>query len=330
MLRNKGLNEKELATLAALGSVGVASVTALAEAASLKVPTVRYALESLLERRLISPFCSIDPAAVGFRSYIVYFSLAPGAPSGVDGALQALVSHQNVSWLGELSGAFQYGCTVCARDTVHCMSLFEGMTAGMGVRLERKSMTERTHLTFWPLKFFSESPEASLAVSYATHPLRHQIDPLDHTILKLKSEDPTLSNSEIARLSKSPVSTIVHRVEQLAKKKILLGSWYAPHWNNLGIGHSEVSLVLREVSTSLLEELVRFGGRTKSCHYVVGGAGSWDFQFNILSSHPTELQRFTRELWETYGTRIETVNVSAYTRLLKYSTYPFKDLRGAP
>jgi DNA-binding Lrp family transcriptional regulator len=209
------------------------------------------------------------------------------------------------------------------------MSLLERITADMGVTWERKNLTERTHLTFWPLKFFSENLEASLSISAAAHPARHEIDELDHIILKLKSEDPTLSNSEIARLSKSPVSTIVHRVQQLSKKKILLGSWYAPNWNNLGIGHSEVSLVLREVSPSLIEELMRFGGRTRSCHYVVGGAGSWDFQFNILSSHPTELQRFTRELWQTYGSRIETVNVSAYTRLLKYSTYPFQELQGA-
>jgi DNA-binding Lrp family transcriptional regulator len=330
MLRNKGLNEKELATLAALGAVGVTSVTALADAASLKMPTVRYALQSLLERRLISPFCSIDPAAVGFRSYIVYISLSPGASSSVESALQALASHQNVSWVGELSGAFQYGCTICARDTFHFMSLLERIAVDMGVRWERKSVTERTHLTFWPLKFFSENPETSLSISHSSHPVRHEIDLLDHTVLKLKSEDPTLSNSEIARLSKSPVSTIVHRVEQLSKKKILLGSWYAPNWNNLGIGHSEVSLVLRDVSSSLIEELVRLGGRTRSCHYVVAGAGSWDFQFNILSSHPTELQRFTRELWETFGSRIETINVSAYTRLLKYSTYPFQKLHGAP
>jgi DNA-binding Lrp family transcriptional regulator len=330
MLRNKGLNEKELATLAALGSIGVSSVTTLADAASLKMPTVRYALQSLLERRLISPFCSIDPAAVGFRSYIIYFSFSPGASVSVESALQALVSHQNVSWVGELSGTFQYGCTVCARDTLHCMSLLERITASMGLRWERKSVAERTHLTFWPLKFFSENPEASLSISHASRSVRHEIDALDHTILKLKSEDPTLSNSEIGRLSKTPVSTIAHRIEQLSKKKILLGSWYAPNWNNLGIGHSEVSLVLREVSPSLIEELVKFGGRTRSCHYVVGGAGSWDFQFNILSAHPTELQRFTRELWEIYGSRIETVNVSAYTRLIKYSTYPFQERQGAP
>jgi DNA-binding Lrp family transcriptional regulator len=330
MLRNRGLSEKEVAILAAIDAVGVTSVAALADATSLKTQSVRYGLQSLLERHLISPFCSIDSAAVGFRSYIVYFSLSPGGTSSVDKALSALASHQNVSWLGELSGTYQYGCTVCARDTPHVMSLLERITAGMGVKWQRKSITERTHLTFWPLKLFSASTEASLAISYPTRPIQHEIDQLDHAILKLKSEDPTLPTSEIARTSGNPLSTVAHRIEQLFKRGILLGSWYAPNWNNLGIGHSEVSLVLREVAPSLIEELARFGRRTRSCHYVVGGLGSWDFQLNILSSPPTELQRFTRELWEIFGDRIETVNVSAYSRLLKYSTYPFQDLQGVP
>ena len=63
--------------------------------------------------------------------------------------------------------------------------------------------------------------------------------------------------------------------------------------------------------------------------YVVGSLGSWDFQFNILSSHPAEPQRFMSELWEKHGNVIESLSISGYPGLLKYRTYPFVDLHGA-
>jgi DNA-binding Lrp family transcriptional regulator len=329
MVRNKFLTEQDRAVLAGLDSVGVSSISALAEASNLKAHAVRYRLQNLLEQDLLSPFCSIDPAAIGFSSYIVYFSLSSASPADTAEALNTLVSHQNVSWVGELSGSFQYGCTICARDATHAMSLLGQIIVAMGIEWQRKHITQRTHLVFWPLKFFSADTESSVSIAYPTKPARHEIDELDHLILRHKGENATLSHSEIGRSAGIAPSTIAYRIEQLIEKKIILGSWYAPNWGNLGMGHSEVSLIFREISPSLFDELILFGRRTRSCMYVVGGLGSWDFQFNILSSHPAEPQRFISELWEKFGNKIEDLSISGYTGLLKYRTYPFHELHGA-
>lgn len=329
MVPLKVLTDQERAILAGLDSVGIASIATLADAASLKAYTVRYGLQNILERGLIGPFCSIDPAAIGFTSFMVYFSLHPAPAAKIQKALNVLISHQNVSWVGELSGPFQYGFTVCARDTYHAMRLIDAITEKMSIPWQAKSFTHRTHLIFWPLKLFSEGTGPSFTVTYPLTPIRTEIDQLDHIILQAKGGDPTISHSELARRAGAAQSTITYRIEQLISKGVILGSWYGPNWNQLGIGHSEVSLVLKEVSPRLLEELVSFGRQDRSCHFVVGGVGSLDFQFSVLSSHPSEIQRFTSELWERYGHKIDSINISAYTRLLKYCTYPFVDFGGA-
>ena len=323
------LTEQDHAILAGLDAVGVTSIAALADAAKLKSHAVRYRLQNLLDRNLLSPFCSVDPAAIGFRSFIVYFSLSSAPAATTERALNTLVDHQNVSWVGELSGAFQYGFTVCARDATHAMSLLGDIANSMGVEWQRKHVTQRTHLIFWPLKFFSVDTESSVSIVYPLNPTSHHIDQLDHLILRAKGENAILSHSEIGRMAGIAPTTIAYRIEQLVEKGIVLGSWYSPNWGNLRMGHSEVSLILRRVSPQVVDELIRFGRHTRSCMYVVGGLGSWDFQFNILSSHPAEPQRFMSELWEKHGNVIESLSISGYTGLLKYRTYPFVDLHGA-
>lgn len=330
MQLHKLLTDQERAILAGLDSVGVSSIATLADASSLKAYAVRYGLQNILERDLIIPFCSIDPAAIGFSSFMVYFSLAPAPPAEIEKALSVLASHQNVSWVGELSGSFHYGCTVCARDVLHAMSLVDAITEAMSIPWHRKSFTQRTHLLFWPLKLFSDKKGPSFSITHATRPNPSKIDTLDHIILQAKGESPTISHAEIARIAGTSASTVTYRIEQLIAKGIILGSWYGPNWNNLGVGHSEVSLVLKEISPRFIEELIDFGRHDRGCHYVVGGIGSLDFQFSVISSHPSEIQGFTNKLWERYGNKIESITISAYTRLIKYRTYPFRELGGAP
>jgi DNA-binding Lrp family transcriptional regulator len=328
MRRHSVLSEQELAILASLGTVGVTSIAALADAANLKAHTARYGLQNLLDRHLLSPFCSIDPATLGFSAYITYFSLTPTSLTKVDEGVREMVAHQNVSWVGEMTGTYQYGCTVYARDATHAMLLIEQITSRMGIPWQKKSLTQRTGVIFWPLKFFSTDLNSTSAIEYPNRPLHQEIDQLDHQLLRIKGRNPTMPNNEIARLVGSAASTVTYRVEQLVAKGVILGSWYIPNWNSLGLSHSEISVVTKAVSPSLIHELIAFGRRARNCQFVVTGLGGWDLQFNVLSSHPTELQAFTGALWANYGDNIDSLTVNGYTRLLKYSTYPFVELGG--
>lgn len=330
MRRHSVLNEQELAVLAGLSAVGVTSIANLADTASLKAHAARYGLESLLDRKLLSPFCSINPAPLGFDAYITYFSLTPTPLAKVSAALGELVAHQNVSWVGEMTGTYQYGCTVYAKNISHAMSLLDQIATRMGIPWQKKSITQRTHVIFWPLKLFSADLNSTLTVEYPVRSDPQEIDQLDHHVLRIKSRSPAMSHNEIARLIGSASSTVSYRIEQLVQRGIILGSWYIPNWNGLGLSHSEISLITRHISPRFINELVSFGRQTRNCEFVVAGLGSWDFQFNILCSHPMELQAFTSALWAHYGEKIETLSMSGYTRLLKYSTYPFTDPGGEP
>jgi DNA-binding Lrp family transcriptional regulator len=325
-MRSMKFTEKEKAILAGLNSVGTGSLAALADAANLKTHAVRYGLENLLERGILSPFCSIDASTLGFNSYIAYFSLPPTPREEAERALSSIVSHPNVSWIGELSGAFQYGCTVCAKNVYHALALFDEIAVTMKIPWQRKMFAQRTALTFWPLKFFGRDDAQPVCVEYPALPARCEIDDLDHKILKLKNDSPTMSHSEIARICGQPVSTIAYRIQQLIENKVIIGSWYIINWGRMGIAHSEVSLVLKRLDTSLLKRLVSFGRECRSCYFVVGGVGAWDFQFNVLTEHQDELHRFISDLRTSFGHEIDEVAIHAYTRLFKFSNYPFKDL----
>lgn len=320
------LTTHERTLLTTLDAVGVASIADVAEASNLREHSVRFGLAGLLRKQLIRPFCSVDPGALGFRAYSVYFSLKPGSLDDFSRGIKRIIAHPYVSWLGELSGPFQYGCTVYARNLTQAIAIIGEVSDALGVPWHRKAFYERTRVVFWPLKYFGSSDVPSVAIDCPASTCSQKIDELDHRILSLKSQDALISNANLARHCGQPASTISYRVVQLESRGIINSAWFVPNWEKLGLIHSQLSLSLTKVDPKLQNALVEFGRRSSVCCIALACAGSWDFELNVLTPDQAGLQTFQTELWREFGNYIEsTINLS-YTRVIKFSAYPFSQV----
>ena len=233
-LASMKLSSQERVILNALDGVGVAPVSDVAGASSLSEHSVRYGLSGLIEKQLVRPFCSIDPGALGFRAYSIYFSLKPGSVADCSRGVERIV-------IGEVSEAF-------------------------AVPWHRKVFYERTQIVFWPLKFFGSPNVPSISIDCPSSDRTHKIDELDHRILLRKSEDALVSNATLARECGEAVSTVSYRVAQLKERRIINGAWFVPNWEKLGLIHSQFSLLLTRVDPKLQKALIDWPGFAGMLH----------------------------------------------------------------
>ena len=322
-LASMKLSSQERVILNALDGVGVAPVSDVAGASSLSEHSVRYGLSGLIEQQLVRPFCSIDPGALGFRAYSIYFSLKPGSVADCSRGVERIVAHPYVSWLGEISGPFQYGCTVYARNLTQAIAIIGEVSEAFAVPWHRKVFYERTQIVFWPLKFFGSPNVPSISIDCPSSDRTHKIDELDHRILLRKSEDALVSNATLARECGEAVSTVSYRVAQLKERRIINGAWFVPNWEKLGLIHSQFSLLLTRVDPKLQKALIDFGRASPVCCIALACAGSWDFELNALTEDQAGVQTFQTELWREFGNYIESTTILSYTRAIKFTNYPF-------
>ena len=319
------LSDRDTAILANLSPDGVGSVETFASADKQRSHAAAHELTHLIDRQCITQSCFIDVGTLGFRSYIAYFSFQPALRSEVDAALAAVSRHPYVSWLGELSGSFQYACTVCAKDISQALLIYGSLTNTMKLPWHRKAFVERYLLTTWPLKSGAEQTHPH-AIVYPPPSTQVSISDLDHNVLSLKAVSPELPHAEIAKSLSLTEIEVGERMQELQRARVITGCCYAVNTNRLGLAHTEISLTLNRIDAALIDMLVNFGREHPRCRSVAGCLGTWDFQFTVLTTNTDDQHRFTSELWQRFGHHIESLHVTSHARELRSNPYPFPNL----
>ena len=144
---------QEVQVLAAINKLGAAPVQKLAEHAGLKAHAVRYALQAMIDRKAIEPVSAINMQAIGLKPYMLYFSIKAATHAEEERAAQVAAAHQNVSWVAELSGEYQFGMQVLAPSAPAALKIIGDIRAQMGVTWFRKAFVEGLEMYIWPLKY---------------------------------------------------------------------------------------------------------------------------------------------------------------------------------
>jgi DNA-binding Lrp family transcriptional regulator len=316
---------QEVQVLAALNKLGAAPVQQLAECAGLKPHSVRYVLQSMVDRKAIEPVSAINMHAIGLKSYMLYFSIKAATPAEEERAAQAAAAHQNVSWVAELSGDYQFGMQVLAPSVPDALKIIGEIRNSMAVTWFRKAFIEGLELYVWPLKYFAKGELPANILCYRSVPTLYEMDGLDHQILRAKAEDPYSGDAGIARACGAAVNTVTYRIKKMEDAGVITGHCYTPLWGKLQLIQYKIVVNLRAIDAAVHASLLDFARRSEYCIFALACVGAWDFEFNIFTSRADEERAFTGQLWREFGDYLDAVNIISYPRTIKRVEYPFKD-----
>lgn len=316
---------QEIQVLAAINKLGAVPVQKLAECAGLKAHTVRYVLQAMIERQAIEPVSAINMQAVGLKPYMLYFSIKAATPADEERAARTAAAHQNVSWVAELSGDYQFGMQVLAPSAPVALKIIGDIRAQMGVTWFRKAFIEGLEMYIWPLKYFAKDDLPANTLCYRPVTQLYEMDGLDHQILRAKAEDPYAADAAVARSCGAPANTVTYRIKKMEESGVITGHCYTPRWDKLLLVQYKIVVNLRALDAALHAALMTFARRAEHCIFALACVGAWDFEFNIFTSSADEGRAFTGQLWREFGDALDTVNIISYPRTIKRMEYPFKD-----
>jgi DNA-binding Lrp family transcriptional regulator len=319
------ISSQELQVLAAINTLGAAPIQKLAECTRLKPHTVRYALQALIDREAIEPVSAINVQALGLRSYVVYFSIKAASTAAEERAAQVAAAHQNVSWVAELSGDYQFGLEVLAPSVPVALKIIGEIRDQMGVTWFRKAFVEGLELYVWPLKYFAKGELAANTICYRPTDNIHVMDRFDHQILRTKAEEPNASDAVIARRCGAPTNTVTYRIKRMEDAGVITGYCYTPRWDKLKLVQYKIVVTLKVIDSVAHAALLAFARRADHCIFALACVGAWDFEFNIFTSSADEGRAFTALLWREFGESLDSVNIISYPRTIKRVEYPFED-----
>lgn len=308
-----------LATCALSGS---ASTKELAKLSGLKEHAVRYARDSLLEQGAIKPVWQVDPYILGFLEIATYFNRGSESSKGRAALEQKLIQHPKVSWLAKMGGTYQYGTVVYLRKMIELDRLFSLIRpTDSGAHFDKTVRIGLDWTVYTPSYLApTRTPRQSIVMTSENEVV--EVDKTDEKILRALAQHPHESLATIARSLSMTQSAFSYRFNRLSEQKVVRGLTYIVQMDKLRISTYRIFIVDR----GLNEERKLLLKKTFANHPNVVAAlsctGNWDYELRFETENPEDVDQFCALIYDTFGSGIDSINVSQQFKILKRVAHP--------
>lgn len=317
------LSRQESAILAVLAEHGSIPITDVAKLARLQVHSVRYALNRLIERQVIQPYTYINSQALGYLSYSFYFSISSRDAKSRQRFIDTLVNRQDIAWVAQLSGDYQFACTGLYRNSWEVEELISTVMQVEGITITNKVFRTEFLLTYFPFKFYLPPGRKSTVVKWGNHKTITQIDNTDALVLSALSKQRNLTHAELARRIGMPVSTFHDRIQKLVEKGVIDSFTYFLNIDKTNLHCYKIIISLKKYSLDFKESLLNFCHIHPNVDLLVHCASEWDFEINFHVDNAQQINLYVQQLEQNFGEYIGSIRALQILEHIKVINYPF-------
>lgn len=289
----------------------------IAKDMGIKERTLRYHLNYLRENNIIkkAPFLNIYP--LGFQYVTVYFSIDAAKSTSVQKVIHILTQDKQVSWLAEVGGDFHFGASLRVRTVEEVKTIFDSWLDELHLPIFEKSLAFHLSLQVYPAKFLCGENFAFDEIGYGSNKTSFEYDELDSRILAYISKTFETSGRAVARALGQPHATVELRIKKMQQAGVISGSWYLCDVSKFGYQTLKLLVYARGNRQQLALKLKAYAKKHPSVSYYIESLGSWDFELGVDSSEPSQVSSITRDLYDQFGSMLQTVKVIPMFRVLK-------------
>ena len=322
------LSEQERRVLHAVELEANAPMERLRKETKYRDHTIRYHLERLIDRGIARKQAFINVYPLGYSDYSIYFSIAAQSTKVSSALMAHLTASPQVSWIAQLGGDYQYGFSICARNTSEVVQYLDKLSEKFPNAFFDKALSIRVSLTLFSRKYLLPAGAPVRSITFGDTGSRAEIDAKDELLLSTLSNTPLTTFRELARRIAIPHATIERRLDALEKQKVIAGYVYQVDASRYGMSHYRLLIYAKGLNRSFGKTLYQFAERHRSITYFLQTLGDWDFELGAEVENNEQVVTLTQELYNSFSSDLNTVKVLPLFGHAKISNFPFKPAAG--
>lgn len=284
--------------------------------------SIRYAIKRLLDRKVIIPVPLVNMHALGDMVFNIFFSVGPEKKSDKRAFLQALIEEENITWVGEFGGEFQYGLAVYAPHMRILIDILDNLSKRFQRIFFEKAISSQIGTTVFNRKYLSAKRvgPAALSTGFFSEPV--QIDQLDDRILRALCSHSEYSRSDLAKKLQVPLSTLELRMKRLEQKKVIVGYMFAANPACYGLQSYKLLIYGKGIDRRISNEIKRYAQTHSDIVYLIECIGNWDYEIGVEAERTEKVSEIIEEIYERFGTAVNSIKLLTKFRDLKIRWYP--------
>lgn len=303
------LDSKERTVLTYVHLQADISVTELAEKTGMRTHSVRYVLDSLLNKKILQPSVVVNKRALGFHTVSSYFSILSEYTERKKAIINSFTKSDFVSWLCPMAGDYEYGLALAVKSFDQLNRFFSDVTSRYG-----NFFSERTFSVDLAWYYFGKKylllPNVELPCITVDEVIPDiQIDDIDKKIINLMLVNPLVSESFICKELSMSSSTVNARILKLKKQKVIAGFIYTLDYQAAHISAYRMIVDCGGANKDTIQKIVSYARQHPHIVSLDTCVGSYDMEMSLefLDSH--SIQGVINHFKETFKTEIRKVRI---------------------
>jgi len=304
------LDKKDLQILSILDWNARMPLTQIAKKIKLNKDVVRYRIKNLEERKIIEGYYTlINLTKLGYLTFRIYFDFIDLTKETETKLIDFLNKKFNAGDIFSREGEYQLGIIVWEKSIYEFEKKLRKFKNEFGDYIKNLEFTIFTEFNHYSLNEFNKNFFEAISIKENEE---MKINDSDFKILKELAENSKISSVDLNEKLKIPQTTIIHRIRDLEKKKIILS--YRAKINFSKLCYENFFLEIFTHNNKDVSEIEKYLRSHKNCTYSVLGIFGADIEAECEFKSKKDLVVFIEEL----KMQFKSIRKIKYCSTLKY------------
>jgi len=273
-----------------------ATLSSIAKNLGLSKQVVKYRLGNLEKKKIIEGYYAIlNINKLGYLYHRCFFKF-----NNIDLKKEAAIirfcsNHKKIGWVFQHDGNWDFAVAVWAKNAIEFEEVLDEILHKYGNCFDDRRFSISTKIYHLKHKFLlGRTNSSALVLGGVLEEAR--LDEIDYEILGILAKSARKSFIEIGEMIGINSKLVKNRMDNLLRKKIILGFQVKLNHRILGYTHKKIFLQLTSLSKSKVESLIGYLKSLNTSIYITKAVGIADLEFELLVKTVEEFHDIMREM----------------------------------
>ena len=267
---------------------------------------------------------AINLSTLGFASYNLLFSVSADSGSMRKSLIEELINHQNVGYVAEVGGGYQYEVSFAVRSITQLSAFLDFISVQSGNGLINRKLVVTTGRALFGTKSLGNlnNSRKSLVVNIDNDIV--EFDERDHALLYVLANGSQRSRTAIARQVGMPLSTLNYRISALEQNQVIGGYYYEFRNEEFGSMKFKLLVFARQLKPDVRAAFFDFCSNHPNIDAMISCVGGHDYELVVQANSYKQLADLVNETQTRFGVNLSGLDVLPVIAVHKFTEYPFR------
>ena len=323
MINKKGFNNTERLILSWLELDAKLPFSRFGKKIRKSQQQISYIVNSFIKKGVIQQFYTlIDYSKLNTLNFRVYFKVSYINEKKIDELIEFLVKEPHTSCISTLGGRYDLICTFFALNPSQFNKTLKSIITKFPEQLQNYVVLTTIVNREFGRKYLFRDPSLLKKPIFGGDREPYNLKETDMQILNEISDNARKSSIEIAKKINLTPKTVIERINNLKKQKIIRG--FKPLINARDFGYEYAIIIIRyhNISSEIEFELISYLKEHSNITGVTKTLGEWDIEIKVETKDTQDLRKIEIELRKRFALLIQKIEMIPIYHTHKTNFFP--------